>query len=354
MEPTTTDFLRFVATDFGRDDEGDDASFYARDRFVNHLDDVALATVERVLGALVPETGAAVLDLMASWDSHLPDTVRPARMVGLGLNRHELADNERLTEHLLHDLNAEPRLPFDDDTFDAVLCTVSVDYLTRPVEVFTDVARILKPGGVFVVTFSNRFFPPKVVRIWREAGDDERVDLVRAFFANSGAFAKPRVFISKGRPRPADDRYAASGIPSDPVYVVFADSLGGESGTTRPLDGVDEPARLPDPDTVRERKLAVSETLCCPYCAEPLSRWEVPNTPFIEWTSTYQFICFNDDCPYYVRGWNTFARQNTPGSYRFMYDPDTDACHAVPVLTPEALRASIVPQEHVDTNARDE
>ncbi len=74
-------------------------------------------------------------------------------------------------ERVVHDLNADPTLPFADESFDDVVCCVSVDYLTRPVEVFADVARVLRPGGRFVTTFSNRCFPTKAIRGWL-ANDD--------------------------------------------------------------------------------------------------------------------------------------------------------------------------------------
>lgn len=330
---------------FERDDESDDRFFYASERFVSHLDATALATVEKLVGLLAGQAGAAVLDLMASWDSHIPPSAAPARVVGLGLNRNELAQNPILNDRIIHDLNREPRLPFGNDTFDAVLCTVSVDYLTRPVEVFGDVARVLRPGGLFLVVFSNRFFPPKVVRIWRDADDGERIRLVEAYFRRTGAFEEPRVFMSRGKPRPADDRYAGLGVPSDPVYAVFADRKGAVGGCTRQLPESLTAGRPAAPDEPLARRRWVAATRRCPHCGETLARWRVPQTPFTQWSSAHQFICFNDDCPYYAGGWGAFARQGNPGSYRFMYDPDSGTCHAVPVPTPGALRDSIVATE---------
>ena len=100
-------------------------------------------------------------------------------MVGLGLNENELKINKSLTEFVIHDLNHDPHLPFSDNTFDAVLNTVSVDYLVKPVEVFQEVNRVLKPGGLFLVIFSNRLFPQKAVKIWRQSSEEERLILVR-------------------------------------------------------------------------------------------------------------------------------------------------------------------------------
>jgi SAM-dependent methyltransferase len=209
--------------DFSRADESDDRLFYARDRFVSHLDSNALSVVEGLIGRLVVKDHPDMLDLMASWDSHIPGTVQPSRLVGLGLNENELKANHALTEFLVHDINATPSLPFSDDTFDVVINTVSVDYMTQPVQIFHEVGRILKPGGLFLVIFSNRMFPQKATRIWVHSDETERVTLVERFFESSGLFNDPKVFVRRGGARPSDDKYAHLGIPGDPVYAVYAD-----------------------------------------------------------------------------------------------------------------------------------
>jgi SAM-dependent methyltransferase len=138
---------------FSRADEAVDDVFYAPPRLVTHIDDGAIAAV----GALYAELGiqGRVLDLMGSWVSHF--TVAPAELTVLGMNAVELGANEQARATVVHDLNADPRLPFADDAFDGAVCCVSVDYLVRPVEVFTDVARVVRPGGIFVCTFSNEY-----------------------------------------------------------------------------------------------------------------------------------------------------------------------------------------------------
>jgi len=95
-------------------------------------------------------------------------------------------------------------------------------------------------------------------------------------------------------------------------------------------------------DNIIERNRLVRDTLCCPHCDEKLEKWEVPDTPFVEWSSEYQYICFNDDCPYFSEGWSVMAAQDAPCSYRFMYDPESGGCHSVPVMTKDALREYIV------------
>jgi len=117
---------------------------------VNHIDDATIAALTDYYREVLPP-GGAVLDLMSSWVSHLPADVALARVAGLGMNGEELAANPRLTEHCVHDLNTYPALPYVPESFDAVLCAVSVQYLTRPVEVFSEVCRVLRRGGVSIV-----------------------------------------------------------------------------------------------------------------------------------------------------------------------------------------------------------
>ncbi|MDH3557417.1 MAG: class I SAM-dependent methyltransferase, partial [Deltaproteobacteria bacterium] len=150
-EKVLADNPLFSEDAFSRSDESDDTIFYATDRFVQHLDSLALSTVEKLIGELVIEENPVILDLMSSWDSHIPSSLRSERVVGLGLNSNELSNNPALTEWCLHDLNQNPILPFANDTFDVVLNAVSVDYMTKPFDVFREVNRILKPGGLFLV-----------------------------------------------------------------------------------------------------------------------------------------------------------------------------------------------------------
>ena len=205
---------------FDRDDPDDDRRFYGQPRLVQHIDDHAIAAISSLYGRLIPP-GSRVLDLMSSWTSHLPDDLETSSVTGLGLNTEELAANARLRAYDVHDLNRVPRLPYPDASFDAVICTVSVEYLTRPFEVFADVARVLVPGGVFVVTFSDRWFPPKVIRIWKELHPFERMGMVLELFRQSERFTSLATFSSQGRPRPANDKYADRILFSDPVFGVW-------------------------------------------------------------------------------------------------------------------------------------
>lgn len=171
---------------YARMDERPDAEFYATPRLVTHIDDGAIAAV----GQLYDELGVTgdVLDLMSSWVSHL--RTAPTSLTVLGMNARELAANPMATASVVHDLNTSPVLPFADGSFDAVLNCVSVDYLTQPVAVLAEVARVLRPNGVSVCTFSNRMFPTKAVRSWLEASERERPFLVAGYHREAGGFTE--------------------------------------------------------------------------------------------------------------------------------------------------------------------
>jgi SAM-dependent methyltransferase len=190
-------------------DESDDELFYEYPRSVVHIDDYAIADVGEIYGRLLPKKGE-ILDLMSSWRSHLPQILDPQRVVGLGLNRAEMADNPALTDIVIHNINRQPRLPFDDAAFDGAVMTVSVQYLTHPIEVFADVARVLRPNGPFIVTFSNRMFPTKAIALWQMASEQQRPQIVISYFAEAGIFDKIEVIDHSRRPD----------APSDPIWAV--------------------------------------------------------------------------------------------------------------------------------------
>ncbi len=197
-----------------------DADFYATPRMVSHVDSTASTQIEKLYQRLLP-AGGRVLDMMASWESHLPAEHDLGEIVGLGLNSEELAANPLFAAHQVHDLNLDPTLPFGDGEFDAVICSLSIEYLTRPFEVYAEVARALRPGGRFIVTFSNRWFPPKVTRAWEGMHEFERSGLVLEFFLRDGLFGDLETWSIRGLPRPEDDKYADQYADSDPVFAVW-------------------------------------------------------------------------------------------------------------------------------------
>jgi SAM-dependent methyltransferase len=192
---------------FARGDPTPDPVFYSWPRFVTHIDDDAIAAVGALYGELALD--GDVLDLMSSWVSHF--SRRPRRLTVLGMNAEELTANPQAAEVVVHDLNEDPRLPFEDGSFDAAVCCVSVDYLVHPVAVFRDVARVVRPGGLFVCTFSNRCFPTKAIMGWLYANDAQRCAIVADYFRQAGGWAEPTV----------EQRTPARHF-GDPLYAVWA------------------------------------------------------------------------------------------------------------------------------------
>jgi len=193
---------------FDRADPAADDEFYRSARLVTHIDDGAIAAV----GDLYDDLGLGglrVLDLMSSWVSHFRSA--PAHLTVLGMNAAELAANRQADERVVRDLNTEPALPFADGAFDAAACCVSVDYLVRPIEVFTEVARVVRPGGALVCTFSNRCFPTKAIRGWLATDDDTHLAIVAEYFRRAGGWGEPTA-----------ERRTPPGHRGDPLWAVWS------------------------------------------------------------------------------------------------------------------------------------
>ena len=197
---------------FQRADAAPDSEFYREPRFVTHIDDATIEAVTALYSELIP-AGSHVLDLMTSWISHLPTDVNFGRVAGLGMNEQELANNPQLDDHVVHDLNDRPELPFLDDSFDFVINTVSVQYLTQPTAVFASIGRVLKPGGTSLVAFSHRMFPTKAVAVWQQLSKDDQARLVGSYHVLAGGFREP-VFLDR------------SPEGADPLWVVVAKRRG--------------------------------------------------------------------------------------------------------------------------------
>ena len=214
----STDFFSDDA--FQRADETVDSDFYSQARHINHLDEAAQKQLKSVYNDLIPPY-SDILDLMSSINSHIDESLESKRITGLGLNEEELAANPVLDEIFIHDINQQQRLPFDDASFDIIVCSLSIEYITRPSRLFDEVARVLRSGGRFIISFSNRWFPTKAVQVWNNLHDFERIGLVMEHFIGSAHFGDINTYSLRGIPRPANDKH---NIPlSDPIYVVWAD-----------------------------------------------------------------------------------------------------------------------------------
>jgi SAM-dependent methyltransferase len=216
MSPGEDDrYAGFPPGFFDRADDRADGVFYTPSRLVTHIDDAAIAAVGGLYAELSIDGSAPgprrVLDLMSSWVSHF--RTPPSELVVLGMNADELAANPAATERVVHDLNADPRVPLPDADVDAVVCCVSIDYLTRPIEVLADAGRVLRPGGLLAITFSNRCFPTKAVRGWLATDDDQHGRVVAELVRRTGLFDEPSVRLR-----------TPPGV-GDPLYAVTATRL---------------------------------------------------------------------------------------------------------------------------------
>ncbi len=201
-------------------DETKDDLFYESPRFVTHVDDRFIEQLTQLYCDRIPKEGR-ILDLMSSWVSHLPKDVTYSHVEGHGLNAEELAKNPRLDHYFVQNLNEDPKLPLPDQSFDAVLIAVSVQYLQYPEAVFSEILRVLKHGGLAIISFSNRMFPNKAIQAWRDSGDQAHLEMVKSYFEAEQGFSPPEVIVN----RPEENVLLAMfniGV-SDPFFAVISE-----------------------------------------------------------------------------------------------------------------------------------
>jgi SAM-dependent methyltransferase len=200
-------------------DESEDTLFYSFPRLVTHVDNQFINQLTQLYRQKL-KPNSRILDLMSSWVSHLPSEMEFAQVEGHGLNEEELAQNERLNDYFVQNLNVNPQLPFPDRDFDAVLCAVSVQYLQYPEAVFKEICRILKPNGIAIVSFSNRMFYQKAISAWRDHSDNQRIDLVKSYFNCVSGFSKPEEICIKSEIPSFLQMFGMVG--ADPFYAIYA------------------------------------------------------------------------------------------------------------------------------------
>ncbi len=201
-------------------DDTEDSLFYSLPRLVTHVDEGFIQQLTSLYREqLKPNT--RIFDMMSSWVSHLPDEMQFAHIEGHGMNTEELARNPRLNHYFIQNLNENPKLPLPDEDFDAVLNTVSVQYLQYPEAVFTEIYRILKPGGLAIISFSNRMFVQKAIQAWRESSEASRIELVKSYFQSVPGFSPPQVIARTSSAPNFLQWFGVSG--GDPFYAVIAE-----------------------------------------------------------------------------------------------------------------------------------
>lgn len=203
-------------------DESDDRLFYSYPRFVTHVDEGFIDQLTHLYRDRL-KPNSRIFDMMSSWVSHLPPEMTFAHVEGHGLNQEELAKNRRLNHYFIQDLNDNPHLPLEDQSFDAVLNAVSVQYIQHPEVVFSEIHRILKPGGIAIISFSNRMFYQKAIQAWREGNEGSRVALVKRYFQAVEGFSHPEA-VTRKSDLPSILQFMGMG-GGDPFYAIIAHRL---------------------------------------------------------------------------------------------------------------------------------
>jgi hypothetical protein len=75
-----------------------------------------------------------------------------------------------------------------------------------------------------------------------------------------------------------------------------------------------------------------------------MKRWRTPEGS--NWESPFQLVCFNDECPYFLRSGDWMRSQyNVSVLYRHRHDPASGDSGPVPVWSKDALKDAILPDE---------
>ena len=246
------DTFPYGPKDFRRDDESPDTNFYTSPRFVTHIDDNAIELLRGYYDRALPRSGR-VLDFCSSWISHFPKELETLaveskkaaasnpdedaelrvgdrestglEVIGLGINARELSANPILKSSILQDLNTTPDIPSSVAPLDASTCVVSIDYLTKPVEVLRSLINNTKSGGKVHLVVSNRCFPTKAVGRWLRVGEEEKLQMVGDYLWFAGWRNIEICTLNDGKSQ--TDIGASSGIMdwfgagrTDPLWVV--------------------------------------------------------------------------------------------------------------------------------------
>lgn len=228
----------YTEADMGRLDPTNDSFFYDQPRLVTHIDDRAIESLTEYyreeFQAMLDKKGDGakldILDLCSSWISHFPKDLEDkyGMTVGIGMNEAELSENPQLYMHYVQDLNANPMLSqFEDNSFDIITNVVSVDYLVKPLEIFKEMHRILRPGGIALMSFSNRCFPSKAIAMWLQADDIERLTIVGSYYHYSAEWSEIEALDIKIAPVETPKRPSVSEIMADPSKAFAWASTAG-------------------------------------------------------------------------------------------------------------------------------
>ncbi|OFX20056.1 MAG: hypothetical protein A2V77_21385 [Anaeromyxobacter sp. RBG_16_69_14] len=277
-----------------------------------------------------------VLDLLASSDDFVPRAAG-LRLTGLAPPTRVAADlrpRSGVACEVTHDVNEQPRLPFDDASFDAVLVTLEVGKLRRPLEVFREVARVLRPQGLVAVSFGPAGYDATWTRLWALADDREHLMLAEAFieFACAGFSRPTSLTLLAGEHGLAwhEGPPSLEALRGDHAHLVLAyrDAVAPAHLARPPFP----PPPIERAKTKDDVRFDEAGRPCCPYCGVRMGRYAPPVTVFeIDYGVSELDVCFDDRCPYYRGSKRWMRAQGHVGyTYRFMLNPETGATGALP------------------------
>jgi len=96
-------------------------------------------------------------------------------------------------------------------------------------------------------------------------------------------------------------------------------------------------------------KMVSDKRPVCPHCGQEMAIWECPPVSFSDglgWGTPYLYVCFNDDCPPYLKGWeNIMEHYANVASYRCICDPMSGKMDSMPVFSSDGGRGYIIDEE---------
>ena len=172
-------------------DETNDNEFYSNPKFVYHLDSNFRRNLSELYAKEI-QNDSFVLDLMSSWDSYLPKTIKYKKVIGHGLNKEELKRNKAFDDYWIQNFNINQKIPLENEIVDYCLMVAAWQYLQYPEKIAEEIARILNKNGKVMIAFSNRAFWHKAPNIWTYSSENERIEYVRNILVANG-FCEPRI-----------------------------------------------------------------------------------------------------------------------------------------------------------------
>jgi len=197
-------------------DETNDEEFYSDPKFVYHLDANFRQYLSNIYKKEITDN-STVLDLMSSWDSYLPQEKKYKKVIGHGLNKKELEKNKIFDTYWLQNFNLNQELPLENESVDCCLMVAAWQYLQYPENLTTEIVRILRNQGKFIISFSNRAFWHKAPNIWTSSTEEERIKYVRKVLIANG-FNEPRIIKKFNEPALNIFNF----FSKDPFYCLIA------------------------------------------------------------------------------------------------------------------------------------